>query len=87
MLPAWHALVLHRNTRPAEVTVTPVWDRRGYEPAPPATPAAGEERLAITVSRREAIPMPAGRAPVAGTRPAEIPVTAPAEEAIAWQTR
>ena len=33
MLPPWRALVLHRNTRPAETAVTPVWDRRGYEPA------------------------------------------------------
>ena len=90
MLPPWHALVLHRNTRPCEVTVTPVWDRPGYQPAPPVAPqAAREPQLALTAPRREAIPMPAGRAPVTTTHPAaEIPVTVPnmPEETI-WQTR
>ena len=35
MLPAWNAVVMHRNTRPVQVTVTPVWDRPGYVKAPP----------------------------------------------------
>lgn len=35
LLPGWHALVLHRNARPVQVKVTPVWERRGYERVQP----------------------------------------------------
>jgi type IV secretion system protein VirD4 len=31
-LPAFNALVVHRNTRPVQVKVTPIWDRPGYNP-------------------------------------------------------
>jgi type IV secretion system protein VirD4 len=34
LMAPWHALVIHRNTRPAEVVVTPVWDRPGYRKLP-----------------------------------------------------
>ena len=57
LLPPWHALVLHRNTRPVEVTVTPVWDRPGYEPAEPAR-ALPAERPAIEAPHREPIALP-----------------------------
>jgi type IV secretion system protein VirD4 len=51
LLRDWHALVVHRNTRPAEVTVTPVWARPGYQPAQPA-PVRLPEQPAIEASRR-----------------------------------
>lgn len=61
-LARWHALVLHRSTRPVEAVITPVWDRPGYERAEPATrPAASP--LAIGPPRRDAIPMPPVRVP------------------------
>jgi len=47
LLADWHALVLHRNTRPVEVKVTPVWKRRGYERVQPVTVASLPTRLAI----------------------------------------
>jgi hypothetical protein len=75
MLPPWHALVLHRNTRPAEAAVTPVWDRRGYQPAAPAPARPAPAAVpAIEAPRREAIPMP----------PAAIHAPAP-EEDRSWQ--
>ena len=36
LLPAWHALVLHRSTRPVVARVTPVWERSDYQPLPEA---------------------------------------------------
>jgi type IV secretion system protein VirD4 len=61
----WEALVLHRNARPARVTITPVWDRPGYRKAVPAPARLPVPQLAIEPLRREAIPMPG--------RPASIP--------------
>lgn len=90
LLKDWHALVIHRNTRVAEVTVTPVWDRPGYQraPAPPAAPLP--ERLAIEAPRREAILVPGGRPAVPAPGPvpelaspagaAAVPGYTPAEE-------
>jgi type IV secretion system protein VirD4 len=39
LLETWHALVIHRNTRPVEVIITPVWSRRGYQKVPDPVPA------------------------------------------------
>jgi type IV secretion system protein VirD4 len=57
LLPAWHALVRHRNARPVEVKVTPVWDRPGYEPALPV-PAAVPAVPAIGAPARTPIAPP-----------------------------
>jgi type IV secretory pathway TraG/TraD family ATPase VirD4 len=84
MLPPWHALVLHRSTRPVEVTVTPVWDRRGYEAAAPGTFAAEPEPLAIEAPRRQAIPMAPVRALDGPENVTPVPHYAP-EEAVQWQ--
>jgi type IV secretion system protein VirD4 len=43
LLETWHALVIHRNTRPVEVVITPVWARPGYQKVPePAAYASGD---------------------------------------------
>jgi type IV secretion system protein VirD4 len=87
MLGKWEVLVLHRSTRPVFATITPVWDRAGYQPAPLGAAAFAEqyatvEPLAIEPSRRrEPIVMgPAG--PPAITDADASPI--PAEEQFAW---
>lgn len=47
LLPDWHALVLHRNARPVEVKVTPVWERRGYQRADLPAPVMPPGPLAL----------------------------------------
>jgi hypothetical protein len=74
MLAPWHALVLHRNTRPVEVTVTPVWDRRGYQAATQTAPQV-TERLAIEAPHLEAIE---GAAQAPSFIPEEDPAWQPA---------
>jgi len=61
MLAKWHMLVIHRNTRPVEAVMTPVWDLPGYRQAElPGQDAAarGQVQPAIAAPRREPIPMP-----------------------------
>src|ERR1035441_1459539 len=77
----WHALVVHRNARPVEVKVTPVWKRRGYERVQPVLAPALPQRLAIEASR-EAIPMP-GAQPV--TPPDAVPELT--QEENSWQSK
>ena len=62
-LPEWQAVLLHRSARPVQVTITPVWDRPGYQKADTTTwtalAAEAVEPEAIEASPvREAIPMP-----------------------------
>lgn len=84
----WHALVLHRNARPVEVTVTPVWKRRGYQSAQ----IIPTERLAIEAPRPP-IPLPgAAHIPaVAGspsqpavTEPPAVPELTESDEELSW---
>jgi type IV secretion system protein VirD4 len=86
LLAKWHALVLHRNTKPVEVVVTPVWERRGYEPVTPLSSLGHAEPLAIGPPHGEPIPMPAAApAPVEAAPPVPqlIPVPDyPHEEAV-----
>jgi type IV secretion system protein VirD4 len=58
LIPDWHALVLHRNARPVEIAVTPVWKRRGYERVQPAPAPALPQRPAIEAGRRGPIAPP-----------------------------
>ena len=58
LLADWHALVLHRNARPVEVTVTPVWKRRGYERVQAAPVPALPQPLAIEAPHRDPIAPP-----------------------------
>ena len=84
MLPPWNAVVVHRNTRPVQVTVTPVWDRPGYVKAPPYAEPRPQQpaRPALEGRVNGAIPMPAGApAPVQNTEPG--PITVKPREAIA----
>jgi type IV secretion system protein VirD4 len=89
MLAPWNAVVMHRNTRPVQVTVTPVWDRAGYVMAPPHVPPAPQQpaRPALEGLRvGGAIPMPAGApAPALDADPGATDHTP--QEAIAWQPR
>ena len=72
-LAEWHALVLHRNARPVEVTVTPVWKRRGYRSAQ----ILPTERLAIEAPRPP-IPLPgAAYVPAVAASPPLPAVTEP----------
>jgi len=75
LLADWHALVLHRNARPVEVKVTPVWKRRGYERVQPVTVPALPQRPAIGAPReREPIAPPYSPPAVAATPvPGSIP--------------
>ena len=60
-LPDWQAVLLHRSARPVQVTITPVWDRPGYQKADTTwtPPVAEAEPAAIEAPPvREAIPMP-----------------------------
>lgn len=57
-LPAWQAVLLHRAARPVQVTITPVWDRDGYQRYEAARIPVAEAVPAIEAPRREAIPMP-----------------------------
>jgi hypothetical protein len=54
--------VVHRNTRPVETVITPVWDLPGYQKAElPGQDFASSEQAQPAIepaSRREAIPMP-----------------------------
>lgn len=88
MLAAWTAVVVHRNSRPVQVTVTPVWDRPGYVKAPPYTEPRPQQpaRPALEGLRvNGAIPMPAAApAAVQNTDPGPITENQP-REAIAWQ--
>ena len=87
LLPAWRALVLHRNTRPVVAAVTPVWDRRGYDPARPVpAPAAPAGQPAIEAPRREPIAPPYTPPPARDTAPVPVPVPVPrfCEEEPAW---
>ena len=65
LLRDWHALVLHRNTRPVETVITPVWDLPGYQKAGlPGQDFPGREYEQAAIEappRREAIPMPGGQ--------------------------
>jgi type IV secretion system protein VirD4 len=89
LVPPWNAVVVHRNARPVQVTVTPVWDRAGYVMAPPYTESAPQQpaRPALEGLRvGGAIPMPAGApAPVLDADPGATHHTP--QEAIAWQPR
>jgi type IV secretion system protein VirD4 len=53
MLGKFEALVLHRSTRPVFATVTPVWERRGYQRAEPVqwAPQPEPEPLVIEPPR------------------------------------
>ena len=62
LLADWHALVIHRNARPVEVKVTPVWKRRGYERVQPVPVPALPQRPAIEAPRH-ADPMRPRRTP------------------------
>ena len=90
MLPPWNAVVVHRNTRPVQVTVTPVWDRPGYVKAPPYADEPRPQqpaRPALEGRVNGAIPMPAAApAPVQNTEPF-FPVTdnQPTEAIASWQ--
>ena len=78
MLKQWHLLVVHRNTRPAETVVTPVWDLPGYRKADlpgQVYPGYGQAQPAIEAPRREAIPMP-GAAPSAVAQQPPVPALA-----------
>ena len=84
MLAPWHALVLHRTTRPVEAVVTPVWGRRGYERAatgpdvfPVRLPAA---QPALEVPRRAAIALPGAPALPAVTSSGPVPLLPPARD-------
>ena len=82
----WHALVLHRNARPVEVTVTPVWKRRGYQPAtagpvllpqrPAVTPAPA--RAAIPAGRQRLIATPVRNRPGPRVLPERLAIEPPA---------
>jgi hypothetical protein len=64
MLAQWHLLIVHRNTRPVETVITPVWELPGYCKADlPGQESPvwehGQAQPAIEPApRREAIPMP-----------------------------
>jgi len=47
MLPAMHAVVLHRSAKPVEVVITPVWERPGFRPLV-ITSASGSSEQDIT---------------------------------------
>jgi len=79
LLRDWHALVVHRNARPLEVKVTPVWARPGYDPAPP--PAQPPARQPAAVRQR---PAPAA-VPGSGRPQVASLVPATAEEVPSWQ--
>lgn len=86
LLPDWHALVLHRNARPVEVRVTPVWKRRGYERVTPGTlvpvPRPGRPALGPAPAR-VFVATPASRPAV--TEPDRVPaLTATDGEVIPW---
>jgi type IV secretory pathway TraG/TraD family ATPase VirD4 len=89
MLAQWHLLVVHRNTRPVETVITPVWDLPGYRRAdlPGQDPGRMQQaQPAITAPRREAIPMPSAAADQVEP-PATIPALAGAMEDAAWPAR
>lgn len=45
LLDTWHALVIHRNTRPVEIMVKPVWTRAAYQRVPDhPVPASGGQQ-------------------------------------------
>jgi type IV secretion system protein VirD4 len=90
MLGENQVLVLHRSTRAVFARVTPVWHRRGYQPADLTEPAFTPRpaQLAITSGRREAIPVPPAP-PSAVERAAPVPelsspvlTPGPCEEAV-----
>lgn len=87
----FQALVLHRNTRPVKVTITPVWDRPGYQPAAPAAPQMPQQQPVITVApARAAVPAHMGRRiptpvlsrPAPRVLPARLAIDPPRREAI-----
>ena len=82
-LKPWQAILLHRSTRPLVTTLTPVWERPGYERAPLGSAVLQAQQgtlqvLELEAPRREPIPMPAAQ-PSAITD--DVPI--PAEE-ITW---
>jgi hypothetical protein len=87
MLKRDEVLVLHRNTRPVIGTVTPAWDRRGYERATLGQPFPWQHpaQPALEAPRREAIPMPAVPALDSPENTAPVPGYAPEEEIPQWQ--
>jgi type IV secretion system protein VirD4 len=85
------AVILAPECRPVLAATPAIWERPGHVRADLSAvfPVPQQQPLALEAGRREAIPMPAGRAPVTVTQPAaEIPVTVPnmPEEAPAWQS-
>jgi type IV secretion system protein VirD4 len=90
MLRQWHVLVVHRNTRPVEAVIKPVWDLPGYQKADLAEAFSPYEvpMPAITSGRLGAIPMPPAP-PSAVERAAPVPelsspvlTPGPCEEAV-----
>jgi type IV secretion system protein VirD4 len=82
MLDQWHLLVVHRNTRPVETVITPVWDLPGYRRADlPGQEFPGQmaqAQPAIAAPRREAIPVPAGLAGLSAST--DVPALTEAKE-------
>ena len=87
----WHALVLHRNARPVEVKVTPVWKRHGYErvqsapapvrlpvPQPAITPVPARVMVPAHMVRRIPVPILSRPAPRALPRRLAIGPPVPA---------
>ena len=77
MLGQDEVLVLHRSTRPVIARTEPVWDRRGYEPAPlgpGAFPGCLQPAQPAITAGRQAIPLPGAQPAIEDTRttPEEI---------------
>jgi len=87
----FQALVIHRNTRPVEVTITPVWARPGYQAATLTVPQMPAQQPAITVAPARAaiaarmarrIPTPVLTRPAPRALPARLAIEPPSRAAI-----
>ena len=97
MLRQWHVLLVHRNTRPVEAVIKPVWDLPGYQQADlteafspyevpqPAIEAACREAIAMPPAPpsavEAAVPVPALAGPSSVT---PVPDYAPEEATPSW---
>jgi type IV secretory pathway TraG/TraD family ATPase VirD4 len=95
MLAQWHLLVVHRNTRPFETVIVPVWDLPGYQRAELGQPLPWQQprQAALAPGRRQAIPMPPARPVVAAREPvpelSSPPILTPVHEEanLSWHDR
>jgi hypothetical protein len=92
----WECLVLHRNARPVVATITPVWDRPGYQPAVVPVPSAVPQRPAVTPAparvmvparMQRLIATPVRSRPAPRALPPRRAIGAPARPALAVDTK